>query len=117
LATCRGPVMVTDPTPHRPTAARILETLKLPRLTHESAGILSGGQMKPLELDRMMRSGPKIGILDEIGAGVHPNLKNAIADNIRHYQSRGVAFLLIEHDMDFIQDVCEDIVEIGRAHV
>lgn len=111
------PEMVRDTKASRRKAAEILEMLKLTRLTHESAGNLSGGQMKLLELGRIMMCDPKIVILDEIGAGVHPNLKNVIADNIRHYQSRGVAFLLIEHDMDFIQDVCEDIVVMAYGEV
>src|SRR5699024_6801269 len=44
------PEMVRDTKASRRKAAEILEMLKLTRLTHESAGNLSGGQMKLLEL-------------------------------------------------------------------
>lgn len=111
------PEMVPGTEASRHKAAGILEMLKLTRLTHESAGNLSGGQMKLLELGRIMMCDPSVVILDEIGAGVHPNLKQVIADNIRHYRYRGVAFLLIEHDMDFVQDVCDDIIVMAYGEV
>lgn len=111
------PEMVPDTSASRRKAADILDMLKLTRLTNESAGNLSGGQMKLLELGRIMMCDPAVVILDEIGAGVHPNLKKVIADNIRHYRDHGVAFLLIEHDMDFIQDVCDDIVVMAYGEV
>jgi branched-chain amino acid transport system ATP-binding protein len=108
---------VADTDASRQKAAGILERLRLTRLSDQSAGNLSGGQMKLLELGRILMCDPVLVLLDEIGAGVHPNLKNVIAESVRHYRDQGVAFLLIEHDMEFIQDVCDDIIVMAYGEV
>ncbi len=111
------PELVPDTEASREKAAGILDMLTLTRLTDDPAGDLSGGQMKLLELARIMMCDPAVVILDEIGAGVHPNLKKVIAENIRHYRGQGVAFLLIEHDMDFVREVCDDVVVMAYGEV
>lgn len=109
--------MVPDTVASREKARDILALLHLTRLTNESAASLSGGQMKLLELGRVMMCEPAVVLLDEIGAGVNPKLKEVIASSIRHFSELDVAFLLIEHDMDFVKNVCDEIIVMAFGEV
>ena len=84
-------------------ADEVLEFLTIDHLKDEKAGNLSGGQKKLLELGRTMMVDARIVFLDEVGAGVNRTLLNTIGDAIiRLNQERGYTFVVIEHDMDFI---------------
>ena len=90
----------------REKAGELLDFLTLGRLAYEPARVLSGGQRKLLELARVMMARPSIILLDEPAAGVHPTLLDVIADRIEAIHARGVAFLLIEHNIDLVRRLC-----------
>ena len=78
------------------------ETLAFLRLTPVAttpAGRLSGGQKKLLELGRALMTGAKTILLDEPFAGVNPVLIEELATRIRDLNTRGIGFLIIEHDL------------------
>lgn len=103
------PEMVQDNKESRDRAYEILELLTLSRLAQAPASNLSGGQMKLLDFARVLMWSPTVVLLDEIGAGVHPKLKEVIVSAIDRFKALGVAFLLIEHDMDFVKMVCDEL--------
>jgi len=75
---------------------------------------LSGGQRRLLELGMALMSDPSIVLLDEATSGVNPSLIEEIKDRIRVLnQERQVAFLLVEHDIRFIQDLCERVIVLN----
>jgi len=90
-------------------AIALLEFVTLGELAHEPARILSGGQRKLLELARVMMADPAIVLLDEPAAGVNPRLSEAIMSRIAELNRRGVAFLIIEHNMDLIARLCRHV--------
>jgi branched-chain amino acid transport system ATP-binding protein len=98
---------------------RALEVLDFVKLTHvkdEYAGNLSGGQKKLVELGRSMMASPKLILLDEPGAGVNPTLMKKLVENIRDLRdNHGISFLLIEHDMDLVMDLCHPIVVMSEG--
>ena len=90
-------------------AMALLEFVTLDRLAHEPARILSGGQRKLLELARAMMADPAIILLDEPAAGVNPSLCETIMSRIAEINGRGVAFLIIEHNMDLVARLCRHV--------
>jgi branched-chain amino acid transport system ATP-binding protein len=90
-------------------AMALLEFVTLDGLAHEPARVLSGGQRKLLELARAMMADPAIVLLDEPAAGVNPSLCETIISRIVELNHRGVAFLIIEHDVGLIARLCSHV--------
>jgi ABC-type branched-subunit amino acid transport system ATPase component len=81
-----------------------------PSLTDAPAGTLSGGQRRLLELGMALMPDPELLLLDEAASGVNPTLVETIKDRIRALnRDLGKAFLVVEHDMRFISDLCERV--------
>ena len=104
----------TDPATRR-KADSLLEFLLLARLRHERAGALSGGQRRLLEIGMALMSEPKLVLLDEATSGVNPTLVAAIADRLRTVNAGGVAILLVEHNVQFVADLCERVVVLDHG--
>jgi branched-chain amino acid transport system ATP-binding protein len=82
-------------------AARILKTLGLEEHWNKPAYLLSGGQMKLLEMGRAMMSDAKLLLLDEPVSGVNPTLAHDIFSKILKLRDEsGVSFLIVEHRLD-----------------
>ena len=74
------------------------------------------GQKKLLELARTLMSDPKLVLLDEPVAGVNPTLVNDLMDNIRRSNEElGITFLIIEHNMNFIMNLCDPIIVLSNG--
>jgi branched-chain amino acid transport system ATP-binding protein len=97
-------------------ALEVLEFVELIKLKNEYAGSLSGGQKKLLEIARSMMADPKIVLLDEPGAGVNPTLMKKLIDNIKTLRDeKGITFLLIEHDMDLVMNLCDPVIVMSEG--
>ena len=102
----------------RAKAEEVLDFLELRRLEHELAGNLSVGQKKLLELARGLMADPQMFLLDEPGAGVNPTLMRRIVEYVEELRKRGTTFLLIEHDMDLVMNICDKVVVMNLgAHL
>ena len=102
----------------RAKADEVLEFLTISHLADHKAGQVSGGQKKLLELGRTMMVDARIVFLDEVGAGVNRTLLNTIGDAIiRLNQERGYTFVVIEHDMDFIDRLCDPVICMAEGKV
>lgn len=91
-------------------ARGVLDFIGLDHLRDEYAGNLSGGQRKLLELARVLMMDPQLILLDEPMAGVNPTLARSLIDRIQELNERGITFLIIEHDIDMIMNLCDHIV-------
>ena len=97
-------------------AMEVLEFVNLATLRDEYAGNLSSGQKKLLELARTLMAEPDLVLLEEPGAGVNPTLMNELARYIRKSsQERGVTFLLIEHNMSLVMELCDPIIVLSNG--
>jgi neutral amino acid transport system ATP-binding protein len=94
---------------NRDRALTLLESVGLAEKAYDYAGGLSGGQRKLLELARALMTHPKLILLDEPAAGVNPNLINQISNHVLRWNEEGITFLIIEHNMDVIMSLCEEI--------
>ena len=97
-------------------ALEVLDFLRLRPLANEYAGNLSTGQKKLLELARILMAQPTLALLDEPGAGVNPSLLNLLIDDIRRAcVERKVTFLLIEHNMNLVMNLCDPVVVVRNG--
>ncbi|MEM1485379.1 ABC transporter ATP-binding protein [Oscillospiraceae bacterium PP1C4] len=72
---------------------------------------LAYGQRKQLEIVRSMLAHPKIMLVDEPAAGLNnKEIDDVMALLTYAAKERGIGVLLIEHSMDMIMNICEDIV-------
>jgi branched-chain amino acid transport system ATP-binding protein len=98
---------------------RALDVLKFVDLYHlrdEYAANLSGGQKKLLELARTLMCSPRMILLDEPAAGVNRTLMRRLADDIRRVRTElGVTVLLIEHDMDLVTMLCDNLIVMSEG--
>ena len=99
----------------RSRALEILALTDLVALRDAPAGTLSGGQKKLLELARVLMADPALILLDEPGAGVNPTLMRSLVSAIRGLHARGMTFLLIEHDMDLITELCDPVIVLAQG--
>lgn len=76
---------------------------------------LSYGQQKLLEFARALVASPKFVLLDEPTAGVNPVLIEKIMGYIRDLTREGKTFIVIEHDMKVIMNLCERIVVLHNG--
>jgi len=82
-------------------ASRILQLLGLSEQSNMPASLVSGGQMKLIEIGRALMSDAKLYLLDEPVSGVNPTLAHEIfARIIRLREQYGITFFIVEHRLD-----------------
>ena len=101
----------------RERAMAVLATCALAGKAGELAGRLSGGQQKLLELARVLMIDPKLILLDEPAAGVNPALLETLIERVVALNRAGIAFLVIEHNMDLVMRICDPIVVMVQGQV
>lgn len=101
----------------REKAMDLLAFVTLDKVADQDAGQISGGQMKLLDLARLLMGNPDLILLDEPAAGVHPHLSKILLDRIEVLNGQGKTFLIIEHDMDLIMRHCDPIIALASGKV
>ena len=103
----------------RRRATELLEFTGIGKHSAALADTLSYGQRKLLELSYVLMADPAIVLLDEPTGGVNPTLITLIADRIRQLNSQGTTFLIVEHNMDFVMGLCDQVtvLDYGTAVV
>jgi branched-chain amino acid transport system ATP-binding protein len=87
-------------------ARALIHELSLTRVIDLDAGHLSGGQLKLLEFGSCFMAPPRIALLDEPFASVHPTMKEIMAGFIRRRHKEGQTFLVVSHDMPVVVELC-----------
>lgn len=98
-------------------AWHLLEMVRLQDHANELAGGLSGGQKKLLALVQVLMAHPKLILLDEPVAGVNPRLIDDIVDVIKKLRADGETFLIIEHNMTVIRELCDTVCVLDMGQV
>ena len=91
-------------------AEALAEELTLAPVKYLDAGQLSGGQRKLLEFGMCFIAPPRIALLDEPFAAVHPVMRETMAAFIRRRNAQGHTFLVVSHDMPIVVDLCHRTV-------
>ncbi len=75
------------------------------------AGLLSGGQLRLLELTRLRLSRGNLLLIDEPTAGVAPILKSKLSEIIRKLvKEHGHTAVIVEHDLKFLFDIADRVI-------
>lgn len=97
-------------------ARELLDTVKLSHLENDYASVLSGGQQRLLSIALVLIRDPDVILLDEPAAGVHPELVEKFVEMIATVRKeRQKSFLIIEHNMHFISNVCDEVVVLDAG--
>jgi branched-chain amino acid transport system ATP-binding protein len=82
------------------------------------AGDLSSGQQKLVGIAMAFMSEPDLVLLDEPCAGVNPSLVGGISTLLKELnRSRRSSFVVIEHNMDFVMDLCHRLLVMVEGRV
>lgn len=73
------------------------------------------GEQRRVEIARALATSPKLLLLDEPAAGLNYSEKQALMTLIRRIRDRGVAVVLIEHDMGLVMELAERIVVLNHG--
>ena len=98
-------------------AEAMLEQMRLIDLRHNLAEELSGGQQKLLEMARMLMPDPKLVMLDEPFAGVHPTLCRFMIEQIEAMAANRKTVLLISHDLTSIYRLSHRVAALNQGRV
>ncbi|MBE0693804.1 MAG: ABC transporter ATP-binding protein [Aquamicrobium sp.] len=100
-----------------PEVETLIDQFALRPVADLPASSLSGGQKKLLSIALALRTRPSLLCLDEPTAGVHPQLRSRMVDLLRAFNARGVAMLVVEHDMHFIRELCSRCIVLDRGEI
>jgi branched-chain amino acid transport system permease protein len=101
----------------RVQARELLDVVGLLKLKDEPAGNLSGGQKRLLEFARLAAASPRMVLLDEPQAGVNPVLRGRMAELIRAMAASGVTVLMVEHNLPFLESLCDHVIVMAVGQV
>jgi len=97
----------------REEAFSLLERLGLAALAGQEASRLSYGDQRRVEIARALALRPRLLLLDEPAAGMNEVETAALGDFILELKRRGYTILVVEHHMDLIMKICDEIVVLN----
>ena len=99
-------------------AHKLLKIFYLDGEAELKASQLPYGKQRKLEIARALATNPKLLLLDEPAAGMNPNETAELMQTVRQVRDQfGIAVLLIEHDMNFVMGICEEITVLDYGRV
>jgi len=102
---------------HNRLIAQYLSDFGLSDKAHDKASSLSGGQLRLLEIARSVAVGAELLLLDEPTAGVSPKMKGDVERVLRKLVELGKTVVVIEHDINFIQNICQRILVMDQGRI
>ncbi|QXE91959.1 ABC transporter ATP-binding protein [Geomonas subterranea] len=109
----RMPWQMSEERRIRERAMELLEFVGIPDLAGVQAGTLSFGKGRLLEIARAMALEPKLLLMDEPAAGLNSSETAELAELIKRIRDLGVTVALVEHDMDLVMDICDQLVVLN----
>ena len=98
-------------------AQEVLEGFGLTQYADAYAGGLSGGQRRLVEIMRALLAEPKVLLLDEPMAGVHPNLAHKIGDQLTKLCEGGMTIVMVEHELAIMDAFCDPVIVLAEGQV
>lgn len=96
-------------------AERLLADLNLDKLADRPAIELNSAQQKMLDLARALATGPRLLLVDELAAGMNPAELDWIANRLRLLARSGMAIVVVEHLMGFIEQVTDRVIVLNAG--
>lgn len=101
----------------RERARELLAFVGLAERAEEAAAALPYGALKRLEIARALACEPKVLMLDEPAAGCNPVETEEIDRLIVAIARRGVAVVLVEHDMKLVMRISDRVLVLDQGRV
>lgn len=101
----------------RERASTLLERFGLTAAANAPASDLPYGAQRRLELARALATQPRLLLLDEPTAGMNPAETRSLGEHILRLREEGLTVLVIEHDMAFIHQVCDEIYVLNFGQI
>ncbi len=101
----------------RRAASAWLERLDLAGRAHANLEELSHGNQQRAQLAAALVHEPDLLVLDEPFAGLDPVAVQTLADVLRDEARRGAAVLFSSHQLDLVEEICEDVAIVDRGRV
>jgi branched-chain amino acid transport system permease protein len=98
-------------------AQEMLEGFGLTQYADSYAGGLSGGQRRLVEIMRALLAEPKVLLLDEPMAGVHPSLAHKIGDQLTRLVDSGMTIAMVEHELAIMDAFCDPVIVLAEGTV
>ncbi|HEX9040246.1 MAG TPA: branched-chain amino acid ABC transporter ATP-binding protein/permease [Trebonia sp.] len=98
-------------------ASVLLEQFGLTGHANSYAGDLSGGQRRLVEIMRALMTEPKVLLLDEPMAGVHPHLARRIGNELTALAAGGLTVLMVEHELAIMDEFCDPVIAMAEGAV
>ena len=98
-------------------AREVLAEFQLMGLKDTPAEQLSGGQKRLLEFARIVMVQPRLVLLDEPSASLSPYMSARIGEGIIGFAARGIAVLLVEHDLPLVEATSSRILCMSSGKV
>ncbi len=96
---------------------KILGSVFLNKPIDMVASELSYGQQRLLEIGRALLMPHSLLMLDEPTAGVNPKVRQELKTILKNLRIGGKTILLIEHDMEFVMDISDDVIVLNEGKV
>ena len=87
----------------------ILERVGLTHVADNPVDSMPTGLARLVELGRALATQPQLLLLDEPGSGLDQAETEALGDLLIDLAAEGMAILLVEHDVELVMRVCEEI--------
>ncbi len=95
----------------RARAFEIMKILGIDKYAEEIATSLSYGNQRKVEIARALAASPQLLLLDEPAAGMNPQETDELAELFFKIRDEfDVTILLIEHDMKFVNKLCDRVM-------
>ncbi|MET9437527.1 ABC transporter ATP-binding protein [Streptomyces sp. NPDC006551] len=114
-ALLRGPGFKKAEAASRERAMELLEFIGLENKADHLARNLPYGEQRKLEIARALASDPGLLLLDEPTAGMNQNETRATEELVFAIRDKGIAVLVIEHDMKFIFNLCDRVAVLVQG--
>jgi branched-chain amino acid transport system ATP-binding protein len=111
----RGPRYRAAERDCRDKARELLDFLGIGQYGDSLARNLSYGDQRKLEIARALASDPGLILLDEPTAGMNPQETLATRETVLKIRERGLAVVVIEHDMRFIFGLCDRVAVLVQG--
>jgi branched-chain amino acid transport system ATP-binding protein len=82
---------------------------------HARASTLAYGHRRLLEIARAIVAAPQLLLLDEPAAGLNATESAHVAELIGRLRDRGATIILVEHHMDVVMSVCDEITVLNHG--
>ncbi|MEB3806820.1 MAG: ABC transporter ATP-binding protein [Desulfurococcales archaeon] len=102
----------------REKTEHVIDLLDLHMYRHHVVGSLPPGVQKRVDLARAMVQDPEVIFMDEPMAGLTREEKEDLVRAVLEiYETRGVTFVLVEHDLEVVMDICNRVVVMDFGKV